>query len=117
MDIVDRQRYRDMRYGGFQWFGKHWENVGKMLGKKSSSYATICYRDILWRIWAEKGKNKRIVSFGKKVTVSYRLHTFPTIPYHQINIKENYNKRKILAWNQAIKSLHLFTKKVLTKSS
>ena len=106
-----------MRYGGFPWFGKHLENVGKMVGKKSSRYVTICYRDILWRNCAEKGKNKRIVSLGKKVTVSYRLHTIPTIPYHQINIKENYNKRKIRSWNQASKSLHLFTKKVLTKSS
>jgi hypothetical protein len=80
VDIVDTQRYRDMRYGGFTGFGKHWENVWKMVVKISSRYVTICYRDILWRILAEKGKNKRIVSFGKKVTVSYRLHTIPTIP-------------------------------------
>ena len=83
VDIVDRRRYRDMRYGCFPWFGKPWENVGKMVGKISSRYVTICYRYILWRFLAKKGKNKRIVSFGKKVTVSYRLHTIPTIPYRQ----------------------------------
>ena len=83
MDIVDKQRYRDMRYGGFTGFGRRLENVWKMLGKKSSRYVTICYRDILWRNCAKKGKNKRIVSLGKKVTVSYRLHTIPTIPYRQ----------------------------------
>jgi hypothetical protein len=81
VDIVDTQRYRDMRYGGFTGFGKHWGNVWKMVGKNSSRYVTICYRDILWRNLSEKGKNKIIVSLGKKVTVSYRLHTYlPTIP-------------------------------------
>ena len=117
MDIVDMRRYRDMRYGENPWLGRRCENVWKMPGKKSSRYVTICYRDILWRNWAKKGKNKRIVSLGKKVTVSYRLHTIPTIPYRQLILKENYNKRKFRAWNQTSKSLHLFTKKVLTKSS
>ena len=82
MDIVDSQRYRDKRYGVFPMVGKRWEKACKMLGKISSRYVTICYRYFLWRFWAKKGKNKRIVSLGKKVTVSYRLPTIPTIPFH-----------------------------------
>jgi len=74
------KRYRDKRYGDFLWLGNPWENVGKMLGKNSSRYVTICYRYFLWRNLAKKGRNKGIVSFGKKVTVSYRLHTY--LPYH-----------------------------------
>lgn len=82
MDIVDKMRYRDKRYVVFPMVGKRWENVRKMLGKISSRYVTICYRYFLWRNCAENGKNKRIVSFGKKVTVSYRLPTIHTIPFH-----------------------------------
>jgi len=81
VNIVDKIRYRDKRYGDFLWFGNTWENVGKNAFPNPSRYVTICYRYFLWRNLAEKGKNKRIVSFGKKVTMSYRLPTYlPTIP-------------------------------------